>query len=95
MPAVHRVGDPRSSGGVTVGGASTVLVNGVPVALEGDSYTFGGGLLAASNTSTIFAEGRRIVLQGSVATPGFPAHQDPRHANPIASGGSPNVIARG
>ena len=98
MPGFHRVGDARTCGGTTVGGAATVFINGMPVALEGDGYTFGGGNLTASNTSNIFVEGRRVVLQGSTAAPGNPAYanpSNPAHWNPAAAGGSPNVFGHG
>jgi len=39
MPAVQRVGDRNSAGGVILNGDSTVLVNGRPIAVQNSSVS--------------------------------------------------------
>ena len=91
MPAVHRNGDVRKCGASTLAGASSVFVNGSAISLQGDPNTHIAGALAASNTSNIYAEGRKIVLAGSSASPDRKCGPPNVHCNPAAVGGSPDV----
>jgi len=92
VPAVQRVGDKDSAGGVILNGDSTVLVNGRAVAIRGASVsphpccgargcppTHCNAKTQASN-STVLVNGVPIVLTSDVDTCGHPR-----------SGGSPNV----
>ena len=94
MPAVHRNGDLRVCGGATVGGASGVFVNGIAVSLQGDPCTHIAGGLHASNTRGVYAEGRKIVLAGSLADPDKKCDNNV-HCQPAAAGGSPDVFCHG
>ena len=92
MPAVQRVGDQDSAGGVILNGDSTVLVNGRAVAIRGASVSphpccgrrgcppvHCSAKTQASN-STVLVNGVPIVLSSDVDTCGHPR-----------SGGSPDV----
>lgn len=92
MPAVQRVGDKDSAGGVILNGDSTVLINGRAVAIRGASVsphpccgargcppTHCNAKTQASN-STVLVNGVPIVLTSDVDTCGHPR-----------SGGSPDV----
>lgn len=92
MPAVQRVGDKDSAGGVILNGDSSVLINGRAVAIRGASVsphpccgqrgcppTHCNAKTQASN-STVLVNGVPIVLTSDVDTCGHPR-----------SGGSPDV----
>jgi uncharacterized Zn-binding protein involved in type VI secretion len=82
VPAVVRKGDVNSSGGVVSGPcAPTVFVNNRPISVVGDKITphpccgkRGCGAHCAASTkggtSTIFAEGKRVIVVGDTDTCG-------------------------
>lgn len=87
MPAVVRKGDANSAGGVVTGpSAPSVLVNGRPVSVIGDSVSPhpccgkpGCGAHCSAKTSkgasTVFAEGKPIILVGNNDTCGHGRNQ--------------------
>jgi uncharacterized Zn-binding protein involved in type VI secretion len=93
MPAVQRVGDQDSAGGVIQNGDNTVLVNGRAVAIQGASVSSHPccgqrgcppthcNAKTQANNSTVLINGVPIVLSSDVDTCGHPR-----------SGGSPNVF---
>lgn len=93
MPAVHRHGDLRSCGSVTIAtGQATVFANFKPVSVTGDLNSHGGGAtLSTNNPGTVFAGFKPVTMQGSLAT------RDPRkhHTGPATktATGSPDVFA--
>lgn len=96
MPAAHRNNDDRDCGAKTIViGQSTVKVNGILWAVDGDIDTHCDpkGPLDPSGT-TVFIEGKNVIVVGD----GFyaPDYQPPAcevvHA-PFAKTGSPNVNA--
>ena len=75
MPAVVRKGDVNSAGGVATQGAATVLVNGRGVVPPGSSVTphpccgapgcaIHCAAVTTGGSSTVFAEGKPIILKG-------------------------------
>ena len=92
MPAVQRVGDQNSAGGVILNGDNTVLINGRTVAIQGASVSAHPccGALGCPPThcnaktqaggSTVLVNGIPLILTGDVDTCG--------HAR---TGGSNNV----
>lgn len=81
MAAVQRQGDVNSAGGVAMGGASSVLVNGRPIMVTGMSVSphpccgrKGCPPIHCSattvGTGSVLAEGKAIVLTGDVDTCG-------------------------
>ena len=93
MPAVQRVGDQNSAGGVILDGDNTVLVNGRAIAVRGSSvspHPCCGHLgcppthcnaKTQANNSTVLVNGVPLVLSTDTDTCGHPR-----------SGGSPDVI---
>lgn len=92
MPAAVRVGDANSAGGIAQQGVATVIVNGVPIAVNGNPVTphpccgapgCGAHCSAVTTTgsSRVFAGGIPVQYVGCVDTCG--------HAR---SQGSPNVV---
>ena len=92
MPAVQRVGDQNSAGGVILNGDNTVLINGRAVAIQGASVSphpccgqrgcppVHCSAKTQANNSTVSVNGVPLILTSSVDTCGHPR-----------SGGSPNV----
>jgi uncharacterized Zn-binding protein involved in type VI secretion len=92
MPAVQRVGDANSAGGVANGGTGSVRVNGRPAIVDGNSVTshpccgqkrcppIHCNAVTAGGNGLVRAEGIAIVTTGSTDTCG--------HAR---AGGSENV----
>ena len=97
MPPLHRNGDLRWCGAATNAGTSSVYANGILVSVQGDGNTHLAGSLAASNTSNIYAEGKKVVLVGSVAAPDLKCPPVPPniHCNPGAGTGSSDVFGHG
>lgn len=92
MPAVVRRGDQNSAGGVATQGAATVLVNGRGVVPPGSSVTphpccgskgcnVHCSAVTTGGSSTVFAEGKPIILKGDSDSCGHSRAQ-----------GSPNVF---
>ena len=93
MPAVQRVGDQDSAGGVILNGDDTVLVNGRAVATRGGSVSAHPpcgqkgqprthcNAKTQANNSTVLVNGVPLVLSTDTDTCGHPR-----------SGGSPDVI---
>ena len=93
MPAVQRVGDQDSAGGVIQNGDNTVLVNGRAVAIQGASVSSHPccgqrgcppthcNAKTQANNSTVLINGVPAVLSSDVDTCGHPR-----------SGGSPDVM---
>jgi uncharacterized Zn-binding protein involved in type VI secretion len=97
MPAVQRVGDLNSGGGVALGpGHTNVLINGRPAAIPFTKFTphppcspkqpqHCSGVIAVSGTSTtVKANGKPLVLTGARDSCGTHTRR----------GGSPNVKAK-
>jgi len=73
MPNVERFGDPNTAGGIIVGPcASTVITNGRPTSLPGDSVTphpccgqpgcsVHCSAVTTGGSSTVFAEGKPVI----------------------------------
>jgi uncharacterized Zn-binding protein involved in type VI secretion len=90
MPAVQRVGDKNSAGGAIQQGDSSILVNGLPVAINnalvsshapfGKPHPPHEAAHARASQTTIGANGKQIIVTGDVDTCG--------HAR---VGGSPDV----
>ena len=93
MPAVQRVGDQNSAGGVIQNGDNTVLVNGRAIAIQGASVsahpccgqkgcppTHCNAKTQAKN-STVLINGVPLIFTDDIDTCGHPR-----------SGGSPDVI---
>ena len=95
MPAAHRFTDSRICGaGTIVTGQSTVFVNGLLWAVQGDPNDHGAGNLVASGAPNVFIEGKPVIVVGD------PANEDnlcpplgPPHCSPDAAAGSGNVTA--
>lgn len=65
MPVAHRVADLRACGALTqVTGQSSVFVNGLLWAVEGDKNSHGEGPLLAVNGTTVTIEGKRVITIG-------------------------------
>ena len=92
MPAVQRVGDQNSAGGVILNGDNTVLVNGRAIAIQGASVSahpccgrkgcppIHCNAQTRSNTGTILVNGVPLILANDLDTCGHPR-----------VGGSPDV----
>lgn len=84
MPAVQRRGDANTAGGVAQGGASSVLVNGRPIMVPGQSVTphpccgrkgcprIHCHATTAGGSGTVFAEGKPVIFTGNADTCGHP-----------------------
>ena len=96
MSHVHRATDARACGATTiVSGQSTVFVNGLLWAVNGDQNTDGGGGLIASG-STVKINGIPVVIQGDSANPdSLCPIPGGTHCNPLAASGSSNVSCYG
>jgi len=85
MPAVQRVGDQDSAGGVIQNGDNTVLVNGRAIAVRGASVSAHApdhyNAKTQTNNSTVLVNGVPVVTSSDIDTCGHPR-----------SGGSPDVI---
>lgn len=92
MPGAHRNGDVRFCGAATiVQGQSTVFVNGKLWAVEGDPNTHGDGQLVAVTGTTVFIEGKKVIVAvGDTAVPDDAGHS-PTLVDPEDSSG--NVFA--
>jgi uncharacterized Zn-binding protein involved in type VI secretion len=92
MPKAHRDGDDRSCGAKTVVvGQSTVFVNGKLWAVLDDPNDHGNGQLINSSGSTVFIEGKPVIVHGADhAKPDNAGHPDPMTAE-----GSGDVFAYG
>ena len=78
MPGVSRVGTDMAGGVIGGPGAGTVRINGSACSLLGDSVTPHGvaphaGASMAAASSTVFAEGGRVVRSGDLASCGHAA----------------------
>jgi uncharacterized Zn-binding protein involved in type VI secretion len=88
MPGVARVGQDNALGLITGPGVPTVLVNGAPISVVGDTVEAHGEpphnkSIIASGSATVFAGGRNITVQSiSLSSCGHPVFT-----------GSPNVIS--
>jgi uncharacterized Zn-binding protein involved in type VI secretion len=92
VPAVQRVGDQDSAGGVILNGDNTVLINGRAVAIRGASVSphpccgrrgcppVHCSAKTQTNNSTVLVNGVPLVLTSDLDTCGHPR-----------SGGSPDV----
>ena len=93
MPAVQRVGDQDSAGGVILNGDSTVLINGRAVAIRGASVSAHPccgrrgcppthcNAKTQAATSSVLVNGIPLVITNDTDTCGHPR-----------VGGSPNVV---
>jgi uncharacterized Zn-binding protein involved in type VI secretion len=91
MPAVQRVGDSDSGGGVVLGGVPSVRVNNRPVAIVGNPVT-GHPPYKGPHVAPVTAAG-----SPNVRAAGIPICRtgDPDSCGHSRSGGSPNVKANG
>lgn len=87
MPAVVRVGDVDSGGGVTVAGISSVIVNGIPVCADGSPVSAHARRnshrpVTSRGVGSVVVEGRPINVVGNPDTCGH-----------VRVNGSPDVTA--
>lgn len=90
MPAIQRVGDKNSAGGVIQQGDSSVLVNGIPIAITDMPVSthppYGRGTdphhraRTKGSETTLGVNGKQIIVTGDLDTCGHPR-----------VGGSPDV----
>jgi len=95
MPGAHRITDDRFCGGLTVEkGNSTVHVNGLLWAVEGDPNDHGAGdLIAVYGTKNVFVNNKKVICAiGDKAEPDNANHPAPP-TDP--KGSSNNVIVYG
>lgn len=94
MPGAHRHGDSRFCGATTVvEGQGTVFVNGKLWAVENDPNTHNEGRLIAVTGSTVFINGKKVIVAiGDTATVDDAGHS-PSEVDPQAK--STNVFAYG
>lgn len=78
MPEAHRDSDTRNCGATTiVGGQSTVFVNGLLWAVEGDPESHGNGNLISVVGSSVFIGGIKVIVLGDTATSDNALHNPP------------------
>lgn len=77
MPAVQRVGDPDSGGGVIISGVPTVFVNNIQISVSGNPVTghppfgpHGAPCTMQQQNSTVFANNILVVITGDADTCG-------------------------
>lgn len=90
---VHRNGDSRTCGASTiVGNQSTVLSNGVLIAVDGDPNSHGGGELISG--SNVFIGGIGVInhTPDSARSDSSCPNSGGPHCLPATAGGSPNVF---
>ena len=88
MPKSHRHDDSRNCGAKTiVQNQSTVFVNGKLWAVKDTVDSHGGGQLIPTGT-TVFVEGKPVIVH----TPDH-AQPDSIHPDPMTASGSPDVFA--
>jgi uncharacterized Zn-binding protein involved in type VI secretion len=88
---VHRHGDSRyCTATTTVVGQSTVFVNGLLAAVDGDPETHGQGQLVSTSPGTVFVEGKKLIVVDDNALADSAPHSPPTTK---PSTGSPNVKA--
>ncbi len=92
MPGAHRHGDTRFCTATTVvEGQSTVFVNGKLWAVQNDPNTHNEGRLIPITGTTVFIEGKNVIVAvGDTATPDDAGHI-PTNVDP--DGHSTNVFA--
>ena len=91
MSAIHRHSDPRTCGATTtVTGQSTVRVNGLFVAVEGDPETHGSGQLVSVSAGTVRVAGKKVIVVTDQALADDASHPPP---DTYTSGGSGDVSA--
>lgn len=87
MQPVARLGDKSSHGGTIITATSTVSVNGMPMALEGDLHScpikYHGVTPLKSVTTGTDANGKKIITAGAIAGCGA-----------VIVAGSPNVTSQ-
>ena len=70
MGNVVRLGDGSSHGGSMVSAGTTVLVNGVPMCVSGDSHSCpirGHGVTSVTGTSSVSSGGKAVIKTGDTA----------------------------
>ena len=70
MGNVVRLGDGSSHGGTMVSAGTTVLVNGVPMCVSGDSHSCPipyHGVTSVTGTSSVESGGKAVIKTGDVA----------------------------
>lgn len=87
MPAVQRVGDADSGGGVITSGVNSVRINGIPVSVNGSGVTAHASKnshrpVTAGGVDSVRVGGSPINVAGNADTCGH-----------VRTGGSPNVSA--
>lgn len=97
MLQVHRIGDARICGAVTIpadgsGLARRVFVNGQIISLMGDPNTHGGGALIATTTKTFVNMLAVARVTDNAAPDALCPLGGAVHCNPFATTGSPNVF---
>lgn len=69
MPAVQRLGDTDSGGGVITRGDTSVTVDGIPIAVTGCPVTphpyYHSGVVTIANQNTVFVNGVPVVTTGA------------------------------
>ncbi len=95
MPLIHRDGDLRLCGAITIAtGQTSVYLNGKLIAVEGDQCSHGGGALISTSGSTLYIEGKRAIVVGDYAERDALCGEDrpPQHCRPIPITGSGDVF---
>lgn len=94
MPGAHREFDPRFCAAVTTPvSQGSVFVNGRKWAVQGDPNSHGEGRLIPVVGSTVFIEGKLVIVAaGDIASPDLALHPAPPTDPSV---GSPNVKAYG
>lgn len=87
MAGAHRESDTRLCGATNiVEGQSTVYVNGQLWAVENDQDTHLEGRLISTIGSTVFIEGKKVIVLGDTATTDLAGHTPPLTDPATASG---------
>lgn len=89
----HRDTDLRNCGAATIASQSTVYVNGLAWAVEGDPETHGAGnLIAATGDKNVYIEGKLVIVVTDQATDDAAGHPPPETYPQTSSG---DVLAYG
>lgn len=88
MPVAHRHSDFRACGATTVvSGQSSVFVNGLLWAVEGDENTHEEGPLLAVNGVTVFIEGKKVITVRDPGSESDNAGHSPNQVRAITGSG--------
>lgn len=90
MAQIHRDTDLRICGATTIAtNQSSVYLNGLLIAVEGDQCSHGGGALISTSGKGLFIEGKQVIVVGDSALPDNLCYiVGPPHCAPIPITGS-------